>query len=80
MPTAWPQCGCEVCEGSPTKSVWSFSTGLKHTLVSVVGKREGGGGGGGGGGGVRCRNPVLVFPECSFFIVVLRFFLSSSTG
>jgi len=40
MPTAWPQCGCEVCEGRPTKSVWSFSTGLKHMLVSVVGKRE----------------------------------------
>jgi hypothetical protein len=45
-------------------------------LVSVVGKREGEG----GGGGVRCRKPVLVLRECSFFIVVLRFFLSSSTG
>jgi hypothetical protein len=62
-----------VCEGSPIKSVWSFSTGLKHMLVSVVGKREGEGG---GGGGVRCRGPVLVLRECSFFIVVLRFFLS----
>jgi hypothetical protein len=62
-----------VCEGSPTKSVWSFSTGLKHMLVSVVGKRDGGGGG--GGGVVRCRKPVLVLRECSFFIVVERFFV-----
>jgi hypothetical protein len=42
-------------------------------LESVVGKRDGGGGG--GGGGIRCRKPVLVLRECSFFIVVQRVFV-----